>query len=66
MTSSTLSISSPHIGSDESLESSDDGSGGAIGRETRRRLIEWWSEEYCAGRMRLCVIGKGVVFRVCV
>ena len=61
VTSSTLSFSSPPIGSDESLESSDDGSGGDIGRETRRRLIEWWSKEYCAGRMRLCVIGKGVV-----
>ncbi|KAI0062244.1 hypothetical protein BV25DRAFT_1804109 [Artomyces pyxidatus] len=32
--------------------------GGAIGRETRRRLVEWWSNEYCAGRMRLCIIGK--------
>ena len=42
-----------------SLESSDDG--GPIGRETRRRLVEWWSKEYCAGRMRLCVIGKGVI-----
>lgn len=33
--------------------------GGAIGRETRRRLVEWWSKEYCAGRMHLCVYGKG-------
>jgi insulysin len=33
--------------------------GGAVGRETRRRLVEWWSHEYCASRMRLCVIGKG-------
>ncbi|KAF9495865.1 hypothetical protein BDN71DRAFT_1447054 [Pleurotus eryngii] len=32
--------------------------GGAVGRETRRRLIEWWSKEYCASRMRLCVIGS--------
>jgi insulysin len=64
VTSSTLSISSPPIDSGESLESSDDGSGGAIGRETRRRLIEWWSKEYCAGRMRLCVIGKGMAFCV--
>lgn len=36
-----------------------DGDGGSVGRETRRRLVEWWSKEYCAGRMRLCVIGKG-------
>ncbi|KAA1469392.1 hypothetical protein DENSPDRAFT_835009 [Dentipellis sp. KUC8613] len=32
--------------------------GGTVGRETRRRLIEWWTENYCASRMRLCVIGK--------
>ena len=42
-----------------SSESSDDG--GPIGRETRRRLVEWWSREYCAGRMRLCVIGNGAI-----
>ncbi|KAH9950188.1 insulin-degrading enzyme [Amylocystis lapponica] len=34
-----------------------EGDGGVVGRETRRRLVEWWSKEYCAGRMRLCVIG---------
>jgi insulysin len=33
--------------------------GGAVGRETRRRLVEWWSKEYCASRMHLCVIGQG-------
>lgn len=32
--------------------------GGAIGRETRRRLVEWWQKEYCASRMNLCVIGN--------
>ncbi|KAG6851274.1 hypothetical protein H0H93_011710 [Arthromyces matolae] len=32
--------------------------GGVVGRETRRRLVEWWSREYCASRMRLCVIGR--------
>ncbi|KAH8826892.1 Metalloenzyme, LuxS/M16 peptidase-like protein [Flagelloscypha sp. PMI_526] len=32
--------------------------GGAVGRETRRRLVEWWTTEYCAGRMQLCVIGQ--------
>ncbi|OJT08672.1 Insulin-degrading enzyme [Trametes pubescens] len=35
-----------------------EGDGGVIGRETRRRLVEWWSREYCASRMRLCVVGK--------
>lgn len=36
-----------------------EGDGGAVGRETRRRLVEWWQREYSANRMRLCVIGKG-------
>ena len=42
-----------------SATSESEGDGGVVGRETRRRLVEWWSKEYCAGRMRLCVIGKG-------
>ncbi|KIY50747.1 hypothetical protein FISHEDRAFT_37782 [Fistulina hepatica ATCC 64428] len=41
-----------------STASDSDADGGAIGRETRRRLVEWWSREYCASRMRLCIIGK--------
>ena len=57
--SSSLPSPAPSVSSGMSLESSDDG--GPIGRETRRRLVEWWGKEYCAGRMRLCVIGKGVV-----
>ena len=57
--SSSLPSPAPSVSSGTSLESSDDG--GPIGRETRRRLVEWWGKEYCAGRMRLCVIGKGVV-----
>jgi hypothetical protein len=57
--SSLVSSSSTSLNSTMSLESGDDG--GPIGRETRRRLVEWWSREYCAGRMRLCVIGKGVI-----
>ncbi|KXN92195.1 Insulin-degrading enzyme [Leucoagaricus sp. SymC.cos] len=36
-----------------------DADGGAVGREIRRRLIEWWTEEYCASRMNLCILGKG-------
>ncbi|KAF7789938.1 hypothetical protein EIP86_000886 [Pleurotus ostreatoroseus] len=35
-----------------------DGDGGPVGREVRRRLIEWWEREYCAGRMALAVVGK--------
>lgn len=42
-----------------SVPSESEGDGGVVGRETRRRLVEWWSKEYCAGRMRLCVVGKG-------
>lgn len=41
--------------------SENDADGGAIGRETRRRLVEWWSKEYCASRMRLAIVGKGWV-----
>lgn len=53
---SRMASPAPSISSANS-EAGDDG--GPVGRETRRRLIEWWSKEYCAGRMRLCVIGKG-------
>lgn len=42
-----------------SASSDGDADGGMVGRETRRRLIEWWSKEYCAGRMSLAIIGKG-------
>ena len=42
-----------------STASDADADGGAVGRETRRRLVEWWSKEYCASRMNLCVVGKG-------
>lgn len=33
--------------------------GGLVGHETRRRLVEWWEKEYCASRMKLCVVGTG-------
>ncbi|KAH9483963.1 Putative zinc protease [Psilocybe cubensis] len=41
-----------------STVSESDADGGAVGRETRRRLVEWWTKEYCASRMRLCIVGK--------
>lgn len=44
--------------STSSNNSESDADGGFVGRETRRRLLEWWSKEYCASRMRLCIIGK--------
>lgn len=54
--SSRVPSPTPSNGS-QSGESEADG--GVVGRETRRRLVEWWSNQYCANRMRLCVIGKG-------
>lgn len=45
--------------SESSANSELDADGGAVGRETRRRLVEWWSKEYCASRMRLSIVGKG-------
>ena len=45
--------------SDASNSSKFDPDGGSVGREIRRRLVEWWSKEYCASRMRLCIIGRG-------
>ncbi|KAI0795391.1 LuxS/MPP-like metallohydrolase [Abortiporus biennis] len=43
---------------DPATEDEDSGDGGPIGRETRRRLVEWWKEQYCASRMTLAVVGK--------
>lgn len=37
---------------------SDELDGGAVGRETRRRLIEWWERHYCASIMGLVVLGR--------
>ncbi|KAL6301582.1 insulin-degrading enzyme [Sparassis latifolia] len=54
VTPSSSRAPSPTPSSSSELE----GDGGVVGRETRRRLVEWWSKEYCASRMRLCVIGK--------
>ncbi|THG92718.1 hypothetical protein EW026_g8279, partial [Hermanssonia centrifuga] len=39
------------------LGEADKGDGGPIGREVRKRLMEWWEKEYCASRMSLAVIG---------
>ncbi|KAF9651581.1 LuxS/MPP-like metallohydrolase [Thelephora ganbajun] len=35
-----------------------DGDGGPVGRETRRRLIEWVEQQYCSGRMTLAILGQ--------
>ncbi|KAI0764784.1 LuxS/MPP-like metallohydrolase [Fomes fomentarius] len=31
---------------------------GAVMKETRRRLVEWWKAHYCASRMALAVVGR--------
>ncbi|KIK90629.1 hypothetical protein PAXRUDRAFT_831530 [Paxillus rubicundulus Ve08.2h10] len=41
-----------------SASSEAEADGGTVGRETRRRLVEWWSEEYCASRMKVCVVAR--------
>ena len=55
---SRMASPAPSIASATSESEAD---GGAVGRETRRRLVEWWSKEYCASRMNLAVIGKGIL-----
>ncbi|KAF8559745.1 hypothetical protein OG21DRAFT_1550390 [Imleria badia] len=44
--------------SSRSTSSEAEPDGGTVGRETRRRLVEWWTKEYCASRMNVCVIGR--------
>ncbi|EJD53131.1 hypothetical protein AURDEDRAFT_110880 [Auricularia subglabra TFB-10046 SS5] len=41
-----------------SFSSDTEPDGGFIGRETRRRLVEWWETHYCASRMNLVILGK--------
>ncbi|KAH7107595.1 Metalloenzyme, LuxS/M16 peptidase-like protein [Auriculariales sp. MPI-PUGE-AT-0066] len=41
-----------------SFASETDADGGSVGRETRRRLVEWWETHYCPTRMNLVVLGK--------
>lgn len=53
---------SPAPSTTSSSSSELEGDGGAVGRETRRRLVEWWTREYSANRMRLCVVGKGMLW----
>ncbi|KAF9454625.1 insulin-degrading enzyme [Macrolepiota fuliginosa MF-IS2] len=52
----SASVASDRIPSPAPSETEADG--GVVGREIRRRLMEWWTEEYCAGRMNLCILGK--------
>lgn len=52
---SRVASPSPSVSSANSESEAD---GGYVGRETRRRLIEWWTEEYCASRMSVVLLGK--------
>ena len=52
----TVPLSSTRL----SATAAPDSDGDPVGSETRRRVVKWWSEEYCASRMNLCVIGKGM------
>ncbi|PCH40557.1 LuxS/MPP-like metallohydrolase [Wolfiporia cocos MD-104 SS10] len=36
----------------------DNGEDSAVFSEIRRRLVEWWEQQYCAGRMVLAVLGN--------
>ncbi|KDQ10557.1 hypothetical protein BOTBODRAFT_36079 [Botryobasidium botryosum FD-172 SS1] len=36
----------------------DESDGGPVGRETRRRLLEWYEKEYCASKMTLAILGR--------
>ncbi|KAI0952754.1 hypothetical protein AcW1_007154 [Taiwanofungus camphoratus] len=36
----------------------EEGEDSTVYRETRKRLVEWWNQQYCAGRMTLAVIGR--------
>ena len=38
--------------------------GGVVGRETRRRLVEWWETHYSASNMNLAIIGKGLKYLI--
>jgi insulysin len=53
---SRISSPAPSVVSTNSDQEAD---GGAVGRETRRRVVEWWTNEYSAERMKLCIVGKG-------
>ena len=55
-------VPSPSSSTGSSLGDAEDG--GPVGRETRARVIEWWTKEYSANRMRLCVVGKGEIFSI--
>jgi insulysin len=54
-----LAISQAPSPSPSEIEKDDAGDGGAAGRETRRRLVEWWQTHYSSERMKLVVLGKG-------
>lgn len=56
--SDSLAISQAPSPSPSEMEKDDSGDGGAAGRETRRRLVEWWESHYSSERMKLTILGK--------
>ncbi|CEL63782.1 insulysin [Rhizoctonia solani AG-1 IB] len=55
--SDSSAISQAPSPSPSEVENNETGDGGAAGRETRRRLVEWWEAQYSAERMKLVVLG---------
>ncbi|CAE6451275.1 unnamed protein product [Rhizoctonia solani] len=53
----SLTISQAPSPSPSEAENNEAGDGGAAGRETRRRLVEWWEAHYSAERMKLVILG---------
>ncbi|KAG9103374.1 Insulinase (Peptidase M16) [Ceratobasidium sp. 370] len=56
--SESLAISQAPSPSPSEVGKDETGDGGAAGRETRRRLVEWWEAHYSSERMKLVVLGK--------
>ncbi|KAG8817090.1 Insulinase (Peptidase M16) [Serendipita sp. 401] len=53
----TLTQAARQLTGSETMDESQ-ADGGPVGRETRRRLIEWWERHYCASIMGLSILGR--------
>ena len=53
-------VNVPAEASDDAEVSLQGEDGGTVGRETRRRLVEWWEMHYSASNMNLAILGKGL------
>jgi insulysin len=52
-------------GNKSTLLRQDDGRNGNE-KETRRRVVDWWENHYCASRMKVVIVGAGMSFTSCV